>query len=88
MKELQDRILKDGHVISPEILKVDTFLNHQVDPELMSHIGEEFCNHFKSRGITKIATIESSGISPALMTALIMKVPLIILKKTTITSIK
>ena len=47
MKELQDRILKDGHVISPEILKVDTFLNHQVDPELMSHIGEEFCNHFK-----------------------------------------
>ena len=81
MKELQDRILKDGHVISPEFLKVDTFLIHQGDPELMSHIGEEFCNHFKSRGITKIATIESSGISPALMTALIMKVPLIILKK-------
>lgn len=81
MKELQDRILKDGHVVGNEILKVDKFLNHQVDPVLMSHIGEDFSNHFKSRGITKVAAIESSGISPALMTALSMGVPLIILKK-------
>lgn len=81
MKELQERIIKDGYVVGTEILKVDSFLNHQVDPILMSHIGDDFAEHFKSRGITKIATIESSGISPALMTASRMGLPLIILKK-------
>ena len=81
MKELQERIKKDGNAINEDILKVDRFLNHQVDPELMAHIGEEFANHFKNRGITKIATIESSGIAPALMTAQSMGLPLIILKK-------
>ena len=81
MKELQERIKKDGNAINEDILKVDSFINHQVDPELMAHIGEEFANHFKDRGITKIATIESSGIAPALMTAQCMGLPLIILKK-------
>ena len=81
MKELQERIKKDGNAINEDILKVDSFINHQVDPELMAHIGEEFANHFKNRGITKIATIESSGIAPALMTAQSMGLPLIILKK-------
>ena len=81
MKELQERIKKDGNAINEDILKVDSFINHQVDPELMAHIGEEFANHFKDCGITKIATIESSGIAPALMTAQCMGLPLIILKK-------
>ena len=81
MKELQDRILKDGVAMNEDILKVDSFINHQVDPELMLHIGQEFAAHFKDQGITKIATIESSGIAPALMTAQCMGLPLIILKK-------
>ena len=81
MKELQDRILKDGVAMNEDILKVDSFINHQVDPELMLHIGQEFAAHFKDKGITKIATIESSGIAPALMTAQCMGLPLIILKK-------
>lgn len=81
MKELQERIKKDGIAINEDILKVDSFINHQVDPELMAHIGAEFADHFKDRGITKVATIESSGIAPALMTAQAMGLPLIILKK-------
>lgn len=81
MKALQERILKDGIVISEDILKVDSFINHQVDPILMEQIGEEFASHFNNHGITKIATIESSGIAPALMTARSMGLPLVILKK-------
>ena len=60
---------------------MDSFVNHQVDPELMKNIGDEFAEHFKGQGITKVATIESSGIAPALMTALALNVPLLILKK-------
>lgn len=81
MKELQERIKKEGMVVNQDILKVDNFINHQVDPLLMEHIGEAFAEHFKNHGITKIATIESSGIAPALMTARCMELPLIILKK-------
>ena len=81
MKELQDRILKDGQVIGTNILKVNKFINHQVDPVLMEHIGEDFANHFADKGITKVVTIESSGIAPALMAAAKMNVPLVILKK-------
>ena len=54
MKELQDRILKDGQVIGTNILKVNKFINHQVDPVLMEHIGEDFANHFADKGITKV----------------------------------
>ena len=81
MKELQDRILKDGLVIGTDILKVNKFINHQVDPVLMADIGKEFATHFKDKAITKVVTIESSGIAPALMTAIEMGVPLVILKK-------
>lgn len=81
MKELEEKIKKDGSILSEDILKVDSFVNHQVDPELMLHIGQEFAEHFKGRGITKVATIESSGIAPALMTAQQMGIPLVILKK-------
>ena len=81
MKELQERIKKDGIAVNEDILKVDSFINHQVDPELMKNIGDEFAEHFKGQGITKVATIESSGIAPALMTAMCMGLPMIILKK-------
>ncbi len=81
MKELEERIKKDGSILSADILKVDSFINHQVDPVLMLHIGQDFAEHFKNCGITKVATIESSGIAPALMTAQELQVPLIILKK-------
>ena len=81
MKELEERIKNDGSILSEDILKVDSFINHQVDPALMLHIGQDFAKHFKDRGITKVATIESSGIAPALMTAQELQVPLIILKK-------
>lgn len=81
MKELEERILKDGNIVNENILKVDGFINHQVDPELMQRIGEELASHFKEKGITKVVTIESSGIAPALMTAIALKVPMVILKK-------
>lgn len=81
MKLLEERIIKDGHVLNSEVLKVDSFLNHQVDANLMKSIGDDFANHFKKSNITKVFTIESSGIAPALMTALCLNVPLVILKK-------
>lgn len=81
MKELEEKILKEGHALSESILKVDGFINHQVDPVLMQQIGDAFADHFENRGITKVVTIESSGIAPALMTAIALKVPMIILKK-------
>ena len=81
MKLLENRILKDGRVAGKDILRVDTFINHQVDPELMQKCAKEFASHFKGKGITKIVTIESSGISPAVFTALEMGLQLVILKK-------
>lgn len=81
LKLLEDKILAEGRALNENILKVDSFINHKVDPKLMEEIGKEFAEHFKGQGITKIATIESSGIAPALMTAIAMDVPLVILKK-------
>ncbi len=81
MKLLEERILAEGTAIDENILKVDGFINHQVEPELMRAIGKDFATHFKDKGITKVVTIESSGIAPALMTAEAMGVPLLILKK-------
>ena len=83
MKLLKDRILKEGHALSESVLKVDGFLNHQVDPELMQQVGLDFCEHFKDLGITRVLTIESSGIAPAVYTAQASNVPMVILKKQT-----
>lgn len=83
MEELKKAIKERGKVIGTEIIKVDSFLNHQVDVELMDKIGKEFANRFKDKNITKVVTIESSGIAPATMTAFHLKVPLVILKKST-----
>lgn len=81
MKLLEEKIRQDGTAVNEHILKVDSFINHQVDPALMQEMGREIADHFRNRGITKVATIESSGISPALMTALSLEVPMVILKK-------
>lgn len=81
MKLLEDKIRTDGIAVDENILKVDSFINHQVDPVLMAEIGKELAAHFRGRGITKVATIESSGIAPALTCATALGVPMIILKK-------
>lgn len=81
MKVLEEKILVEGRALNENVLKVDSFINHKVDPKLMHEIGKEFAEHFKDQGITKIVTIESSGIAPALMTAYEMNVPMVILKK-------
>lgn len=83
MKLLEDRIKKEGQALSETVLKVDSFINHQVDSEFMDALGRDFAEHFKDAGITKVFTIESSGIAPALMTAKHLNVPMVILKKQT-----
>ena len=81
MKQLEEKIKADGQVLSEAVLKVDSFLNHQIDPALMQAIGEEFAERFKGAGITKILTIESSGIAPAVMTGLTLGVPVVFARK-------
>ena len=81
LKELEAKILSEGTAINETVLKVDCFLNHQVDPFLMQRVGEEFAEYYKDKGITKVFTIESSGIAPAVMTAIKLNVPMVILKK-------
>ena len=81
MELLKQRILKEGRALNEHVLLVDSFLNHQVDVELMKACGEEFARRFSDAGVTRIATIESSGIAPAAMTALAMDLPMVIMKK-------
>ena len=81
MELLEKRILADGRALNEHVLLVDSFLNHQVDVALMKAVGEEFARLFADAGVTRIATIESSGIAPAAMTALAMGLPMVIMKK-------
>ena len=81
MKFLEERILKDGIVKPGNVLKVDSFLNHQIDVELMDMLGAEFKLHFYHKPITKILTIEASGIGIACMTARYFQVPVVFAKK-------
>jgi xanthine phosphoribosyltransferase len=81
MKLLEEKIKKDGKVLNDNVLKVDSFLNHQIDPQLMFEIGKEFASLFAGEGITKIVTIESSGIAPAVMAGLQMNIPVIFARK-------
>ena len=81
MKLLEERILKDGHILGDNILKVDSFLTHQVDFSLMREIGKVFAEKFAAAGITKVVTIEASGIAPAVFTAEALNVPMIFAKK-------
>lgn len=85
MDLLKQMILEKGRVINENVLKVDSFINHQVNSKLMNEIGLDFANHFKYNNVTKVFTIESSGIAPAVMTSYELNVPMVILKKQTST---
>ncbi|CUE03366.1 Xanthine phosphoribosyltransferase [Staphylococcus aureus] len=81
MELLGQKVKEDGVVIDEKILKVDGFLNHQIDAKLMNEVGRTFYEQFKDKGITKILTIEASGIAPAIMAALHFDVPCLFAKK-------
>lgn len=83
MKLLKDRILKDGRSFEGGILKVDSFINHQMDPILMKSIGVEFVRHFGNMPINKVVTIEASGIAPAIMLGYLLELPVVFVKKAT-----
>lgn len=82
MKALKKRIIKDGKIREGNVLKVDAFLNHQLDIELFEQMGEEFKRRFEGKKITKILTIEASGIAIACIAARYFKVPVVFAKKT------
>ncbi|WP_449260106.1 xanthine phosphoribosyltransferase [Enterococcus casseliflavus] len=81
MEKLVERIKTHGNVLGEGVLKVDQFLTHQVDYELMKEIGTVFAERFQGSGITKVVTIEASGIAPALYTAEQLQVPMIFARK-------
>lgn len=81
MKLLEERIKQDGRVIVTEVLKVDNFLNHQVDPALMKAMGDEFARLFADAKVEKVLTVESSGIAPAVFAALALNVPMVFARK-------
>lgn len=81
MNFLEERIIKDGIVKPGNVLKVDSFLNHQMDIELMDKMGEEFYRRFADKSITKVLTIEASGIAIACSVARCFNVPLVFAKK-------
>ena len=82
MNELIERIRRDGRNLGNGILKVDGFINHQVDPALMDACGKELAARFTRLGATKVLTAEISGIAPALMTALYLGLPVVYARKT------
>ncbi|WP_312398648.1 xanthine phosphoribosyltransferase [Sphingobacterium sp.] len=81
MKLLKDRILNDGKSLAGGILKVDNFINHQMDPVLMKSIAVEFVRRFADLPINKIITIEASGIAPAIMLGYLLELPVVFVKK-------
>lgn len=81
MEKLMSRILQDGDIHSGGVLKVDTFINHQIDPVLMYDCAAELLERFRDRKFNKILTIESSGIAPAILAGYIAKLPVVFAKK-------
>lgn len=81
MKLLKERILQDGKCFEGGILKVDSFINHQMDPTLMKAIAVEFVRRFASERFNKVMTIEASGIAPAIMVGFLLDLPVIFAKK-------
>jgi len=81
MQELKDRIVKEGRVLPGNIIKVDGFLNHRIDPELMEHIAEEFGKHFNMDEVSLILTAEASGIALSTVVAHHYHKPLVFAKK-------
>ena len=87
MKLLEDRILRDGQFLPGNVLKVDNFLNHQIDVAFVCELGREFERLFHDAGVTKILTIEASGIGIACLTAQYFNVPVVFAKKSKTTNI-
>ena len=81
MDKLKQRIIEEGVVVSEEVLKLDKLLNHQVDPKLMMELGREFAERFRDEGVTRVVTVESSGISIAFATAYALEVPLVFARR-------
>jgi len=81
MRELQERIMREGKNLGNGILKVDGFINHQVDPMLMDECGRELARRFRGIGATKVLTAEISGIAPAVSTAYHLKLPVVYARK-------
>ncbi|MEI3110461.1 MAG: xanthine phosphoribosyltransferase, partial [Oscillospiraceae bacterium] len=81
MKLLEERILKDGRALNEDVLKVDGFLNHQMDIELFNEMGKEWCRLFKDERVNKILTIEASGIGMACVAAQYFHCPVVFAKK-------
>ena len=81
MQQLKERILSDGKCFAGGILKVDNFINHQMDPVLMREMSKELARRFSMHQINKVMTIESSGIAPAIMVGEILQVPVLFAKK-------
>ena len=81
MKVLRDRILSDGRCFAGGILKVDGFINHQMDPNLMKSIAAEFAKRFDLSRVNKILTVEASGIAPAIMMGFLLDLPVVFAKK-------
>lgn len=81
MNVLKQRILEEGIIVSNQVLKLDALLNHQVDPQLIMLMGKEFAERYNKNNVTKVLTVESSGISVAFATALELKVPLVFARR-------
>lgn len=81
MKTLKERIAKEGFCLEGGILKVDSFINHQMDAKLMMEMAKELAERFKDTEVDKVVTIEASGIAPAIMVAYLMEVPVVFAKK-------
>ncbi len=82
VKELRERILKEGQNLGEGILKIDSILNHQLDTHLMMACGQELADRFANQGVTRILTAEVSGIAPAMATGYALNVPVVYARKT------
>jgi xanthine phosphoribosyltransferase len=82
MKLVKEKIIKDGDLLNGQIIKVDSFLNHQIDVNMLNEIGKEFYNRFEDQKIDKILTVEASGIAIAVIAAQYFEVPVVFAKKT------
>lgn len=88
MSYLKEKIIKDGVVVDESVLKVDSFLNHQIDPRVLKEVTNEIVEYFKDREITKVMTIEASGIAPAIQVAAHFDVPMLFAKKAAPSTLK
>lgn len=88
MGYLKNKILTDGVVVDSSVLKVDSFLNHQIDPNVLKEITNEIIKYFKDKEITKVMTVEASGIAPAIQVAAYFDVPMLFAKKTEPSTLK